>query len=121
MTDSTEEKLKSYLVSKGMQPLPINGSFEGRPNLSFQDGNGSRIFVKIASRDELEDRNAILSLVLRSVSFRQTANKVYLALPKIYASIVDGAIIQGEGLGLITYDEKTIEEVIAPKYEDQAS
>jgi len=47
---------------------------------------------------------------------------VYLALPKIYASTIDGAIIQGQGVGLIVYDEKTIEEVIAPKFfQHQAS
>jgi hypothetical protein len=122
MISSTEEKLKSHLMSKGMQPLPIDESLETRPNLSFQEGDGSKVFVKIPSREELENRNAILSLILNSTSFRQTANKVYLALPKIYASTIDGAIIQGQGLGLIVYDEKTIDEVIAPKiFEHQAS
>jgi len=115
MISSTEEKLKSYLMSKGMQPLPIDDSLETKPNLSFQEGNGYKVFVKVPSREELQERNAILNLILNSTTFRKTANKVYLALPKIYASIIDGAIIQGQGLGLIIYDEKIIDEVIAPK------
>lgn len=122
MINLTEEKLKSYLMSKAMQPLSIDESMETKPNLSFQEGNGYKVFVKVPSREELQDRNAILNLILNSTTFRKTANKVYLALPKIYASIIDGAIIQGQGFGLITYDEKTIEEVIAPKiFEHQTS
>ena len=112
---SSEERLKSYLMSRGMQPLSIDESSGIRLNLSFHEGNGYKVFVKMPSREELQDRNAILSLILNSTTFRKTANKVYLALPKIYATIIDGAIIQGQGLGLIIYDEKTIDEVIAPK------
>jgi len=122
MISSTEEKVKSYLMSKGMQPLSIDESLETKPNLSFNEANGCKVFVKIPSREELENRNAILSLILRATSFTRTANKVYLALPRTYAPIIDGAIIQEEGLGLIVYDEKAINEVIAPKFfEHQAS
>jgi hypothetical protein len=122
MISSTEEKVKSYLMSKGMQPLPIDQSLETKPNLSFSEANGCKVFVKIPSREELENRNGILSLILRATSFTRTADKVYVALPRTYAPIIDGAIIQEEGLGLIIHDEKTINEAITPKsFEHQAS
>jgi hypothetical protein len=87
---------------------------EEESNLTFK--NGSLIFsIEILSGEEILDKNAILNSALKAIKKFEYSNKVYLALPKVYASIIDGEILQSHGLGLLTYDEKEVKEVIPAK------
>lgn len=111
------EQIKEYFLSKGHRILSsseFSNSVEGQ-NLAFSDGE-SVIFVRILSEEELADRNSLLNAALQSLSFVGKANKVYLALPKIYATILDSEVIQNRGLGLLVFDERKVAEVILPKF-----
>ncbi|MBS7656122.1 hypothetical protein KEJ50_06465 [Candidatus Bathyarchaeota archaeon] len=88
---------------------------EGDDDLTFKREN--IIFsIEILSGEEILDKNAILNSALKAIEKFEYSNKVYLALPKVYASIIDGEILQNHGLGLLTYDEKEVKEVIPAKF-----
>jgi hypothetical protein len=116
------ERIKFYMKSKGIEPLenyPLKSN--EKPDMAFNDGT-NLIFMKIFHVNEFQNRNALLDSILHSVLFTKEANKVYVVIPKIYASIIDGRIFQEHGLGLMLYDERIIEEVFQPKvFERQIS
>lgn len=112
-----EDLLKSYFQSKGMQPiLNFNSQSSKGKQFIFSGEDGHKTLVEVLSEEELRDRNAVLSLVLKSSSSIKIANEVYVALPKLYASVVDAEVLQQSGLGLITYDERRMEEAVAPQF-----
>lgn len=88
---------------------------ERENHLTFKIGD-SILSIEILSGKEILDRNAILNSALKALAKFEYSNKVYLALPKVYASIIDGEILQNHGLGLLTYDEKEVKEVIPAKF-----
>ncbi|MEM3606583.1 MAG: hypothetical protein QXE30_02930, partial [Candidatus Bathyarchaeia archaeon] len=88
---------------------------EEENHLIFKFGD-SILSIEILSGKEILDRNAVLNSALKALAKFEYSNKVYLALPKVYASIIDGEILQNHGLGLLTYDEKEVKEVIPAKF-----
>ncbi|MCW4033673.1 MAG: hypothetical protein NWF08_09850 [Candidatus Bathyarchaeota archaeon] len=108
-----------YFQSKGMKLVEKtkseNEEDKNTPDLIMSD-NTNRIYLKIIQRESLNERNELLSSIMKSVSYLFEANIVYLALPKLYASILDGKVFRENGLGLLIYDDKgALEEVIRPK------
>ncbi|MEM3654049.1 MAG: hypothetical protein QW723_04990 [Candidatus Bathyarchaeia archaeon] len=103
------------MKSKGVEPIE-DFSFESneKPDMAFKDGK-NLIFMKIFHLKDFQNRNSFLDSILRSILFTKEANKVYVVIPKLYASVIDGKIFQDHGLGLIIYDERIIEEVFQPK------
>ncbi len=86
-----------------------------KPDFIFSD-NENKIFIKVINDGEVNERSALLSSVMMAVSFLKKANIVYLLLPKLYASILDGRIFYNYGIGLLTYSDKDpVQEVIKPK------
>lgn len=85
-----------------------------KPDLAFTEGE-NKVYAKIITIEELNERNTLLDSILKSSAFLKQANMVYVILPKLYASIFNGNIFYEHGLGLVTYDEKAIQEVIKPK------
>ncbi|MEM2897304.1 MAG: hypothetical protein QXG01_07040 [Candidatus Bathyarchaeia archaeon] len=115
MNDHLKERIKSYMKSRGMEALEnFSSGFDEKSDMTFNDGM-NLIFMKVFHASAFQNRNAFLDSILRSLSFTKKANKVYIAIPKVYASIIDGKIFQEYGLGLMLYDERTIEEVFQPK------
>lgn len=88
---------------------------EGENHLTFKVGD-SILSIEILSGKEILDKNAILNSALKAIQKFEYSNKVYLALPKVYASIIDSEILQNHGLGLLTYDEKEVKEVVPAKF-----
>ncbi len=88
---------------------------ESENHLIFKVGD-SILSIEVLSGKEILDRNAILNSALKALAKFEYSNKVYLALPKVYASIIDGEILQNHGLGLLTYDEKEVKEVVPAKF-----
>ena len=102
-----------------MQPLDICSlgleKENLKPDMAFTDSN-NRIFVKIIDSEELNERNALLDAVMKSVDFLKEANGAYLLLPKLHASIIDGKLFEKYGVGLLTYDKRSgIQEIIKPE------
>jgi len=106
--------LTEFFASKGQRPIsrdtmPVRE--EEKPDLAFTDGR-TTTYLKVFDKDDLQNRNTLLQAALSSVSYIPVANRVYLALPKVQAAILDAAILRERGLGLVVYDSKGVEEVL---------
>ena len=106
--------LIEFFTSKGLKPIPLaemSAQGEEKPDLAFADGR-TTTYLKVFGKHDLQQRDALLQAVLSSMSYARAANRVYLVLPKVQATIVDAAPLRERGLGLIVYDSKRIEEVL---------
>ena len=109
------DQIKEYFVRRGNRILSVDeASADLKPNIAFTDGE-STIYVKVFSKEELSDRNSLLDAVLQSLRLVGKANRVYLALPRIYSTILDGRILQRHGLGLLICGGKGVMEAIPAK------
>jgi len=82
----------------------------------IMSNNTNRMYLKIIQKESISERNKLLGSIMKSVSYLLEANIVYLALPKLYASILDGRVFRENGLGVLIYDDRGApEEVIQPK------
>jgi hypothetical protein len=72
--------------------------------------------VRIVEEVDLSRRNSVLEAVLSSTSLTNQVNRVYLALPKLLSAAIDGSIVEQHGIGLMVFDETTLEEVVSPKH-----
>ncbi|MEM2123283.1 MAG: hypothetical protein QXE79_06565 [Candidatus Bathyarchaeia archaeon] len=102
-----QDRIREYFLSKGYSEEDIDDG--GFP--SFSDGE-YRSAVKILSLEDLGDRNILLQSLLEAVSKPGLHDKMYVAMPKLLASVIDGRILEEAGLGLLIYDERSIEEAI---------
>ena len=110
------ERLKSFFLSKDMREAgPLCDSYPENNCLMFS-GNNIISAVRILEEDELSSRNSVLEAVLSTASLMNRVNHVYLALPKLVSSTIESNIIEEHGIGLVVYDQKTVEEVVVPKY-----
>jgi hypothetical protein len=119
LVNSITTQFIEYFQSKGMKLVEKtkseNQEDKNTPDLIMSD-NSNRMYLKIIQKESLSERNKLLSSIMKSVSYLLEANLVYLALPKLYASILDGKVFRENGLGLLIYDDKGApEEVIQPK------
>jgi len=115
---TVEDRLKDYFLSMEYELLP-NGKLppipDEKPDLALRNDE-SIVFMKILTEKEFSDRNSLLKVVLQCSSLLGKANRVYVAMPKIYASTIEGELLHNHGLGLIVYDERRIEESIQPRF-----
>lgn len=109
-----EERFRRYFTAKGFAPSDEGPGDGGFPILSFRDGD-QLLQVAIMPPSPIGSRTSILSAAMRALELKRSAHMVYLALPKLYASMIDGEIFEERGLGLITFDERRLDEVIPAK------
>ncbi|MEM2987283.1 MAG: hypothetical protein QXV60_04215 [Nitrososphaerota archaeon] len=110
------EKIKDYLLSKGWKELEKEFKYKKSSDFIFKDELNSIIFVRILSKDELIDRNSLLENILELSSLKEEVNKIYIAMPKIYVSIIDSAPFEEYGIGIISYDDKKVMEISPAKF-----
>ncbi|MFH0849045.1 MAG: hypothetical protein V1857_06050 [archaeon] len=115
MEAETSKRLAQLLMKKGYRQQ--SSSDPDANELWFSDGRNILI-VRILNQSDLRSRNAILDASLSALSLASKANLVYLAIPKLQASVLDASILQERGLGLITHDSRSVDEtVVARKIE----
>ncbi len=111
------EIIKNYFLSKGWKEVKKGFvEFKEESDLIFEDNLGSIVFIRILSKDELIDRNSLLKNILKISSLREEINKIYIAMPKVYVSIIDSAPFEEYGIGIISYDEKRVMEISPAKF-----
>jgi hypothetical protein len=110
------EKIKNYLLSKGWKELKEEFKYKRDSDFIFKDELNSIIFIRILSNDELIDRNSLLGNILELSSLKEEVNKIYIAMPKIYVSIIDSAPFEEYGIGIISYDDKKVMEISPAKF-----
>jgi hypothetical protein len=84
------------------------------PALAVSDGKSVTVILHL-SKDELVSGNELLRTLVNATAHRGKANRLYIAIPKVYAASVDGGVLQENGIGLIVYDEKRVFESIPPR------
>jgi len=107
-------RLTEFFASRGQRPIPedtISTGTEEKPDLVVTDGKATT-YLKVFRRDDLQERNTLLQVALRALSYTAVANRVYLVLPKVQAAVLDAAVLREKGLGLIVYNSRAIEEVL---------
>jgi len=111
-----KERIKEYFLTKGYRVLnSYDAVSDVKPSIAFTDGKTTTL-VKVLSKQELSDRNSLLNAALQASKLLGKADKVYLALPKIYSTILDGKIMQKHGLGLLVYNERKVVEAVPAKF-----
>ncbi len=119
MSSPPEERIRQYFAARGFTPSDGGSGDLGFPILSFRDGE-RLVQVVVMPFSPVGNRTSILSAAMGALELKRSAHMVYLALPKLYASMIDGEIFEERGLGLITFDERRLDEVIRAKESEPA-
>jgi len=113
VAEKTKGRLLEFFSLRG-EELVHNQSELGLPPppaIAVSDGKSVAAILHL-TKEELLNGNALLRTVVNAAAHRGRANRLYIAIPKLYAASVDGAILQENGIGLIVYDEKRVFESI---------
>ena len=84
------------------------------PELSFVCGS-ENVHVLILKTEDLTRRNAIIDAVLNLSTLRNQYRLVYLAAPRLLGATIDAATFRSRGIGLLFFDERRIDEAVAPQ------
>ena len=82
--------------------------------ISFLIGPES-IHVLILTPEDLARRNAIIDAVLTLSTLRSQYGLIYLAAPRLLGASIDASLFRSRGLGLLFFDERRIDEAVAPQ------
>ena len=82
--------------------------------LSFLVG-ADNVHVMVLKTQDLAQRNAIIDTVLKLSSLRNSYQTVYLAAPRLLGATIDASIFRAHGIGLLFFDERRIDEAVAPQ------
>jgi len=84
------------------------------PGLSFIFG-AETVHVLVLKPSDLAHRNSIIDAVLSLSTLRNQYRLVYLAAPRILGATIDAATFRSRGIGLLFFDERRIDEAVAPQ------
>ena len=107
-----EQRILHYFLAMGAQQNPTQDNDEA--SFSFSLGT-EKIVVSILTVEDLVQRNRILHALLRLASLRSFATQLYVAAPKLLGASLDANIFRSQGIGLLLFDERRIEETIQPQ------
>ena len=113
MAEKVKSKLLEFFSTRGYEPVH-NQSELGLPPLpalALSDGKSVAVVLQM-TKDELINGNSLLRTIVNAAAHRGRANRLYIAIPKVYAASVDGGVLQENGIGLIVYDERRVFESI---------
>jgi len=107
-----EQRILHYFLAMGAQqnsPLGTNDS-----PLSFTLGK-DKLIVTILTADDIVQRNRIIEALLHIASFRAALTQLYVVAPRLLGASLDVQIFRSQGIGLLLFDERRIEEAIQPQ------
>jgi hypothetical protein len=96
----------------GAQQNPPLGTDDS--SLSFTLGN-DKLIVNILTANHIVQRNRILEALLHLASFRGASTQLYVVAPRLLGASLDAQIFRSQGIGLLLFDERRIEETIKPQ------
>ncbi len=103
---SIRERLQHFLVAKGAVPEePSRGDMDFRLG---QDG----LSLAIVEPSSCYDRTLLLAKIMKACELSTKCNIAYLAMPRTIAPNYDARILQNHGIGLIVFDDRTIDETL---------
>lgn len=89
-------------------------SDESQSEIKFQVGSEKTV-VLILRPEVLTNRNAILDAILNLSALREAYQLVYLAVPRLVGATLDATVFRTRGIGLLFFDERRIDEAVAPQ------
>lgn len=89
------------------------------PDMFFQ-GEGACVCAVILDQGSWADRRVFMDSIMKASALVGKANRTYLALPKMAASLADARLFRDRGIGLFTYDQRNVEEALPARYFDTA-
>jgi hypothetical protein len=87
----------------------------------FFHGEGACVCVVILDQALWADRRVFMDSIMRASALAGKANRTYLALPKAAASVADARLFHDRGIGLFTYDQRNVDEVLPARYFETAA
>ena len=107
-----EDRLLHYFLAMGAHQ--IERSEIPQNNLAFISGS-EKIHVVILRSEDFVERSRVFEAVLSLTSLRNSSQLLYLAAPRLMGAIIDAAIFKPYGIGLLLFDERRIDEAVAPQ------
>lgn len=107
-----DQRLVHYFLAMGAQQT--EAAQIPYTNLAFVSGS-EKISVLILTNEEVLETNRILDTILALASLRNLSQLLYLAAPRLLGASVDAAIFRSHGIGLLLFDERRIDEALAPQ------
>lgn len=106
-------------MSAGLAESPAAG-LDPNPDMFFH-GEGACVCVVILDQAPWADRRVFMDSVMKASALAGKANRTYLALPKVAASVADARLFHDRGIGLFTYDQRNVEEALPARYFETAT
>ena len=103
-----EQRLIHYFLAMGAQHT---GDSSDRRTLSFKLENET-IEVVIIRNEEILEKGKVIETILHTTTLKKPSTALYLAAPRLLATILDEHILKTHGLGLLLFDDRRIEETI---------
>ena len=85
------------------------------PDMIFQS-EGTCVRVVVLDESPWVDRRTFLHSIMRVTALAGKTNRTYLVLPKTAASLTDARLFQERGIGLFTYDHRSVDEALPARY-----
>jgi hypothetical protein len=107
-----EDRLLHYFLAMGAHQterteIPQN-------NLAFTLGS-DKVHVVILRSEDFVERNKVIEAILSLTALRNSSQLMYLAAPRLLGASIDVAIFKPYGIGLLLFDERRIDEAVAPQ------
>jgi hypothetical protein len=83
-------------------------------NLAFISGS-EKVHVVILRSEDFVERNRVIEAILSLTSLRNSSQLLYLAAPRLLGASIDAAIFRPYGIGLLLFDDRRIDEAVAPQ------
>lgn len=106
-----EERLLHYFLAMGAQETSAQIP---QANLSFLLG-ADRANVVILKNEDFIQRSKVIETILGLPSLQNSGQLLYLAAPRLLGASIDAAIFRSHGIGLLLFDERRIDETLAPQ------
>jgi len=107
-----EERVLHYFLAMGAQPVePPQNAPTGLTLILGQE----RVHVMILNNDIFLRGGKIIESIVSLTSLRDSVNQLYLAAPRLLGTTVEAEIFRSQGIGLLLYDNRRIDEAVAPK------
>ncbi len=107
-----EQRILHYFLAMGAQQNPPSGTNDS--SLSFTLGN-DKLIVNILTAKDIVQRNRIIEALLHLASSRGALTQLYVVAPRLLGASLDAQIFRSQGIGLLLFDERRIEETIKPQ------
>ncbi len=107
-----EQRLIHYFLAMGAQQTDMAQIPQGQ--LEFLSGS-ERIRVVILKTEDIVQRNRMVDAILSLTSLRNSSQLLYLAAPRFLGASLDAEIFRSHGIGLLLFDERRIDEAVAPR------